>query len=83
MNMSSDCLLFKLKELNGLNLENAPGGYVSGVSTAVLEWICEESNERFLHELASSFDAGLNEQENVDRTSGAVNYTLSKEVESS
>lgn len=38
-----------------LNLDNVPGGMISGLSDDMLEWVSKESNNRELIELSSSF----------------------------
>ena len=46
-----------------LNLSNVPGRQISGNDSEGLDWITEESNERYIYELSDSFIEMLNDTE--------------------
>ena len=59
-----------------LNMDNVPGGLLSGVSDDLLDYITSESNERYLIECGALFDDYLIEQEG-----SLTNVDLPKEIE--
>ena len=46
-----------------LNLSNAPNNIISGLDDEMVAWVTEESNERYLAEMASAVVENLNQEE--------------------
>ena len=46
-----------------INIDNIPGGLLSGVSDELLNYITTESNERYLTEFGALFEDRLREEE--------------------
>lgn len=65
-----------------LNLENIPNGEISGISTECLDWVTDESNERFITELSASFAKDLEKIEAFENVGEDV-LTMLKTAESS
>ena len=59
-----------------LNINNVPGGLLSGVSDDLLDYITSESNERYLTECGILFDNYLREQEE-----STTNLDIPREIE--
>lgn len=59
-----------------LNMDNVPGGLLSGVSDDLLDYITSESNERYLTECGILFDNYLREQEE-----STTNLDIPREIE--
>ena len=51
-----------------MNMENIPGGIISGVDDNFLDFLSRESCERYISELSISFQNELNETEQMDKT---------------
>ena len=60
-----------------LNLNNVPGNEISGSSTEELDWITNESNERYLYELSAAFVENLN---NLEDYSMDINEEIDRDL---
>lgn len=52
---------------NMINMDNIPGGMISGLDEELLTFVTEESSERFVHEISSSFFNELEAIEKMDK----------------
>ena len=59
-----------------INLENVPNQMISGLDDDVVNWVCEQSNNRFIEELSSTFANTLQEQEDE-----GCGFILSTDIE--
>lgn len=48
-----------------LNLSNVPNNMISGLNDEMVEWVSEQSTERYLTEITSVFMENLNEEEST------------------
>ena len=64
-----------------MNMENIPGGIISGVDDNFLDFLSRESCERYISELSISFQNELNETEQMDKTLSPEQETFLTELE--
>ena len=50
-----------------INMDNIPGGMISGLDEELLTFVTEESSERFVHEISSAFYNELAAIEKMDK----------------
>ena len=55
-----------------INLENIPGGMISGLDSEVLDWVSEESNYRNVVELGESFAREISESDSFPEIDPSV-----------